>query len=448
MNIQGPLPLNPAPNTAQPEGGLRLFQRVTAEILQINGTQAVISIEGHPIVARLVSQQEAAQLAGKKVAQFIVTAMDQEAVTLKIFNPPQSMPPGNGTGLPVQEMAIRILQEYGLPVRPDLLLLARAALAQHLEINPENLQKMLAALGGGAWGQAEAEMAAALLAAGLPLNEETLALALRARSFYSHGLTSLLAGLQTALSSPNLTVEQSRLLRTLQDLFQQLILPGGADAHTLAERIRAAVRFGGRSLENILLAAGGAAEGGTSQANWMEAVRLIAQLRQNGLEEIAGQVQRFLDQARMSGLLNLPPSLPPGEGMWVEARMLLAKPAGSDGQPFLPVRLRVARRENSAAGKIDPHHTTLNIQVEVQPDRVFQVMLSVVGRQMRLVVTAPDTGWLGETRAEIPSLEEALGAIGYHLKDTRVQVGRAEWLPAALDPQPARPSLAIVDVEV
>ncbi len=153
MNIQGPLPLNPAPNTAQPEGGLRLFQRVTAEILQINGTQAVISIEGHPIVARLVSQQEAAQLAGKKVAQFIVTAMDQEAVTLKIFNPPQSTPPGSGTGLPVQEMAVRILQEYGLPVRPDLLLLARAALAQHLEINPENLQKMLAALGGGAWGR-------------------------------------------------------------------------------------------------------------------------------------------------------------------------------------------------------------------------------------------------------------------------------------------------------
>ena len=153
MNIQAPLPVSQTPSTAQPEGGLRLFQRVTAEILQINGTQAVISIDGHPIVARLVSQQEAAQLAGKKVAQFIVTAMDQEAITLKIFNPPLSSAAGSGVGLPVQEMALRILQEYGLPVRPELLLLARAALAQHLEVNPENLQKMLAALGVGVGGR-------------------------------------------------------------------------------------------------------------------------------------------------------------------------------------------------------------------------------------------------------------------------------------------------------
>ena len=111
MNIQAPLPVNQTPNSVQPEGGLRLFQRVTAEILQINGTQAVISIDGHPIVARLVSQQEAAQLAGKKAAQFIVTAMDREAITLKIFNPPQPSASGNGVGLPMQEMALRILQE-------------------------------------------------------------------------------------------------------------------------------------------------------------------------------------------------------------------------------------------------------------------------------------------------------------------------------------------------
>lgn len=447
MNIQAPLPVNQTPNTAQPEGGLRLFQRVTAEIWQINGTQAVISIDGHPIVARLVSQQEAAQLAGKRVAQFIVTAMDQEAITLKIFNPPQSIAAGSGVGLPVQEMALRILQEYGLPVRPELLLLARAALAQHLEVNPENLQKMLAALGGGSWGQAEAEMAAAMLAAGLPLNEETLALALRARSIYPQALMQLFASLQAAQSNPSLTAEQARLLQTLQNLFQHLLLPAGTDVQTLASRIREAVRFGGRSLENILLAEGAAADGQSSTPGWMEAVRLLSQLRQHGLGEIADQVQRFMDQARMNGLLNLPPQVPPGQGVWAEARMLMVNPAGG-GQPLLPVRLRLARREKGNSAHIDPLHTTLNIQVEVRPNQVFQVTLSVVGRQMRLIVTAPDAEWLSETRSEMPSLEEALRQMGYHLQDSRVEVGRVDSMPAALNPLPARPSLAMIDVEI
>ena len=448
MNIQAPLPVSQTPSTAQPEGGLRLFQRVTAEILQINGTQAVISIDGHPIVARLVSQQEAAQLAGKRVAQFIVTAMDQEAITLKIFNPPQPSASGSGVGLPVQEMALRILQEYGLPVRPELLLLARAALAQHLEINPENLQKMLAALGSGNWGQAEAEMAAAMLAAGLPLNEETLALTLRARSIYPQALMQLFAGLQAAHSNPSVTAEQARLLQTLQNLFQHLLLPAGTDVQTLAGRIREAVRFSGRSLENILLAEGGSAERQSSPAGWMEAVRLLSQLRQNGLGEIADQVQRFMDQARMNGLLNLPPQVPPGQGVWAEARMLMTNPVGGGDQPFLPVRLRLARREKGNSAHIDPLHTTLNIQVEVRPSQVFQVALSVVGRQMRLIVTAPDAEWLSETRSEMPSLEEALRQMGYQMQDSRVEVGRVDFMPAALSPLPARPSLALIDLEI
>ncbi len=448
MNIQPPLPLNPSPNTAQSDLGLRLFQRVTAEILQINGTQAVISIDGHPIVARLVSQQEAAQLAGKKVAQFIVTAMDQEAITLKIFNPPQPGAAGSGTGAPVQEMALRILQEYGLPVRPELLLLARSGLAQGLEISPENLQKMLAALGGGSWGQAEAEMAAAMLAAGLPLNEETLAVALRARSVYPHGLVNLFGSLQAAQSNPSLTADQARLLQTLQSLFQHLLLPAGVDAQTLASRIREAVRFGGRTLENILLSVGEGSEGQPGQSHWLEAVRLLSILRQSGLGEVAEQVQRFLDQARMSGLLNLPPQPIPGEGVWAEARMLLASPLASGNGGFMPVRLRLARREKGKEAQIDPLHTTLNIQVEVRPESVFQVALSVVGRQMRVVVTAPDTEWLSETRSEMPSLEEALRGMGYHLQDSRVEVGHVDCMPAALDPAPARPSLALIDLEV
>ncbi len=448
MNIQAPLPLNPSPNTAQPDSGLRLFQRVTAEILQINGTQAVISIEGHPIVARLVSQQEAAQLAGKKVAQFIVTAMDQDAITLKIFNPPQTAAAGSGAGLPMQEMALRILQEAGLPVRPEILLLARAALAQHLEISPENLQKMLAALGNGSWGQAEAELAAAMLAAGLPLNEETLTVALRARSVYSQGLVNLFASLQSAQANPSLTTDQVRLLQTLQNLFQHLLLPAGEDAQSLASRIREAVRFGGRTLENILLRAGEGGEGQPVQTHWMEAVRLLGALRRNGLGEVADQVQRFLDQARMSGLLNLPPQPVPGEGVWAEARMLLARPHSGEDSSFMPVRLRVARREKGRAAQIDPLHTTLNIQVEVQPEQVFQVVLSLVGKQMRVVVTAPDAQWLSETRSEMPSLEEVLRKMGYNVQDSRVEVGQVEFLPSALNPLPARLSLALVDVEV
>jgi hypothetical protein len=215
----------------------------------------------------------------------------------------------------------------------------------------------------------------------------------------------------------------------------------------LASRIREAVRFGGRSLENILLAEGAAADGQSSPQGWMEAVRLLSQLRQHGLGEIADQVQRFMDQARMNGLLNLPPQMPPGQGVWAEARMLMANPAGGE-QPLVPVRLRLARREKGRSSQIDPLYTTLDIQVEVQPNQVFQVTLSVVGRQMRLIVTAPDAQWLSETRSEMPSLEEALRQMGYQLQDSRVEVGQVDFMPAALSPLPARPSLALIDLEI
>ena len=83
MNFPGPLTVSPVNMPAGQELNLRAFQRITAEVLQVSGTTAVLSIEGFPVVAQLTSADQAAALIAQRNAQFIVTQLSNQSVTLK-----------------------------------------------------------------------------------------------------------------------------------------------------------------------------------------------------------------------------------------------------------------------------------------------------------------------------------------------------------------------------
>jgi len=199
MSLPGPQAVSPLQAPNLPDLGLRPFQRVTAHILSVTGTTATISIEGYPIIAQLTSADQAAALLDQPTAQFIVTKLTNEGMTLKLVrNEPlqttPASPPPTST-----DLAARLVAQNQLPATENNLLLTRAVLKQQIPVTPGLLNELLTALNGtGPWGAAESDLAAALKAAGLPVSSASLALAARQSAPTGEALRELVASLQAA----------------------------------------------------------------------------------------------------------------------------------------------------------------------------------------------------------------------------------------------------------
>ncbi|MEI6291554.1 MAG: hypothetical protein WCP19_14080, partial [Chloroflexota bacterium] len=143
-------PLNPLNG---PELVLRPFQRVTAQVLSVTATTAVLSIDGYPIVAQLSTADQATALLAQRSAQFVITQLNNQTMTLKFIRTDQA--PMNFTGyqIPGAELATRILDQNGIVVTESNLMLARSALQQHLPITPDLLNELMGVLAElGSWG--------------------------------------------------------------------------------------------------------------------------------------------------------------------------------------------------------------------------------------------------------------------------------------------------------
>ena len=62
MSFPGPLAVSPIHAPANQDLGLRPFQRVTAQVLNVTGTTAILAIEGYPVVVQLTSADQATAL--------------------------------------------------------------------------------------------------------------------------------------------------------------------------------------------------------------------------------------------------------------------------------------------------------------------------------------------------------------------------------------------------
>src|SRR5689334_18138244 len=111
MDLSGPRAINSINALSKPELGLRLFQRVTAQVLDVMGTTAVLSVEGIPIVAQLTSADQAATLLTQHAAQFIVTQLTSQKVTLKMLGDDISETSSGSVSSSGTELAVRVLEE-------------------------------------------------------------------------------------------------------------------------------------------------------------------------------------------------------------------------------------------------------------------------------------------------------------------------------------------------
>lgn len=443
MSFPGPLSISPLQAPPNPDLGLRPFQRVTAQVLSVTGTTALLSIEGFPIVAQLTSAEQAASLLTQRSAQFIITQLSPEKMTLKLvpFQPPQAAGAEAAPNNP--EVAVRLLEQNNLPVTANNLSLARAALNQQLPLTPGLFNELLGALtGSGIWGAAEAELAAALKAAGLPVTVESLAIAARQMTETGAALGQLIVSLQTA--GRGWPPELLKQIHENLELLNTLVLQGDTSPAQLAEQLRVAVKLLGQTPENALLQAQKAGEW-SPEKSLISLSLLQKSLEQAGKKELAQTIDRFLGALRQEQFLNIKPD-PAGRENWAKIGLLLQNPQPQAMDQFASARLRIAREPGAGSEQIAPAVTRLILQVELEAGDTVEAALTLSGKQLRAALTAPDPDWCAQAQAELPALEAALQALGFALKETHIEVGTPQPF-SGLQLAPGNPTLMTVDLE-
>jgi hypothetical protein len=206
-----------------------------------------------------------------------------------------------------------------------------------------------------------------------------------------------------------------------------VILKGNGESSQLADQLKAAVEALGRSMENILLEQIQDPAKPIPEKILLSLVKLQQMLEQFGKQETAQSIKEFLSDIRLNQFMNVKPDPVPGQGEWLEVGFMLQSAQQKAEEKFSAARLRISREAKEDSSKINPAYTRLILQVELEPDETVEVDLSLVGKQIRTSVMAPNPAWCNQAQDELPSLVDALNEMGYILKDFQVGIG---------DPQP------------
>ncbi len=423
MNLSGLLSISPLTAPAKQELGLHTSQRVTAQILAVAESTALLTIDGYPIVAQLASADQAATLLNQKTANFIVTQLNDQKVTLKMVkdDPSGEYPIRFASNGP--ELAVRLLEQHHIPATVSNLLIARSILNKKLPATLGLFNELQEALSRyGVWGNQEAELAAALKASGLPATAQSLALASRQTAKINDSFAHLIA-LFTGIAGRDLPADLLKQLGSNLQMLHSMVLNGEEETSQLAEQLKAVVDALGRSVENILLEQTQSPDASVSEKSLLSLARLQQMLTELGKNEVASAINDFLEDLRSRQFLNAKQDPIPGRDDWPEINFVVQGRAQKAGEEFSSARLRVARERGADVSKIDPASTRLMLQVDLAPNKTVEVDLSILGKEVKTLVTAPDPVWCEQAQSELPALEDALQGLGFTLKDTQINVG-------------------------
>lgn len=419
--LAGPPPLAVLQQPGEAATTLRLNQRVTAQVMQIATDHVTLMLDGVQVVARLTSAEQMALLNDRRVAQFIVRGFADQTLLLQLATPETAAAaetPAQPTLSP--DLASTLLKQVGLPQTEQNVQLARALVGRGLPVTPELMQEMGQALAGlKGWSSNEAQTAAALKAAGLPLSAGAIALFQENTGSLAEALAKLQPQLRNLLDSPNLSPRLADLAKNALDVLSRLKVDWSGPPQTIAAQLREAVSVLGRSLEGDLarLKPGEPAPNG---------LLTLAQLRQElsaspQTRPLADELGRFLDAARLMQFTNTVPAHDDSApARWLNLSLPLAQPPPN---PDLGAHVRVAYRSEGRADRLDPEHTRLVLQVELENSQTLEVDLSVVGRQIGARVVASSDDLRTSAEAELPALASGLTEIGFNLKTARCDVG-------------------------
>jgi hypothetical protein len=454
FNISGPPVIQPIQHPTDSGLVLRLNQRLTAEVLQVSGVNVVLSIDGVRVVARLTSEDQAAALQDRRVAQFIVRDLTSNQLVFQLA--PQA---GQSQAIPAAspDLARALLAQLGLPATEANLTAMGAMLARGLPAETPVLSQLQSVLNQlGAWGASEASTAAGLLAAGLPLTSGTLNLALNASPETIQAFTRLLSLLQ-GISPRRLTGKGTE---ALQNALSEMLMASpewSSSPESMLEGLKKAITMLGRSVESALAEEAQPTQGKNATLASAQSKGLLAllalrrEVASNGPRELTEAIDRFLDALRLQQFKSSDVEPAPGRSEWLQLNLPLQMPPppGSAQHPaFHQASLRIAYKREGDERRVDPAFTRLLIAVDLEGGQQLEVDLSVVQHKIGMQVTASLEELCNLAKEELSSFTQGLRELGYDLQTSRFEVGQAGERMELTGPEIRPLKYLAIDLEV
>lgn len=400
---------------------------MVAEVLNVTATQAILSVEGVTVVARLTSPEQAAALKDQRMARFIVTQANENAINLKLIQSNQSSPSSETAGLR-QDLVGRFLAELNLAANSKNLTLTQAMLNQRLPLTLELFNELNIVLSQFSdWGADLASLAAQIKSAGLPLTPDSLALAAR-NGQGVQTFENLLSLMKETLGRDNLPEGFRALLETAIKLFSESWANLEMPEPDLAKSLENQVQMNGRSLENIL-----AELGNEKMALWPEkSLAVLARLynlaKNTGDRELAKELSNYLDQVRQSQFWNARPDRPLNQVVeeWLKVPLYVQITRDNGEVKGEDAHLRILRETQNAEKPIDSTNTRLMIEMETAPGQVVRVCLSLTGKQAWTDIEVANEDLLEYANLELPELEDGIQNLGYALMQNNLRVSNPE----------------------
>jgi hypothetical protein len=432
MNVAGSSPIAFIQRPTDTSLALQMNQRIAAEVLQISGDRVLLALEGSRVVARLTSHDQAGKLSERKQAQFIVRGYSDQTLNLQLVSA-SGVEDGAAAAQEISDLVPSLLRNLGLPTDEATVNIARALLKNRLPVNAALIKELQTALDGlGAWSGGDAQKAASLRAAGLPLSPGILTLAQAAFPDLAKALDRLrrkLESLPKTLQNPRLMGELSSTL----GLFDGLTVQGSETAYEMVAEFRTFLQTIGRTIEGdlakILRDGLDVYQSERGGPGFLELALLRQRLAKNGEHTFAKDVDQFLDNIRHLQLTHAEPEFETEKGQWLRLEIPLNlglgdSPVASLHTAYLRVAYRRDREKNQRY--IDPEHTRLVLDIKLAPGEMVTVDLSLVGKQVGALVTTSTSELKALAEALLPELKAGLARSGFSLQTSKVQTGPLE----------------------
>ncbi len=417
MLVQGLQPVQPGARPIDQPLQLHLNQKVSAEILSVNGEQIEMVIQGYRVVGRLQTNDQAALLQDQRFAQFIVKGSIDGVIQLalaKAADVALAKQPTSALAMLSQNLLIL----GNMETTDQNIMLGKALLSHGLPINNQTLEELSQALNGlPGWGQTEADMAAALKAGGMPLTQNTLSLALQTLPTLADSVSRLQAQL-TDLAKGQAGTEIARLAKQVLTLLQSATLDWSKEQPLLLDDLKQAISVWGKSLEAELArqVSGEKPQGADS---WLSMVQLRRALDEGGLRSAVRTIDQFMEGVRQMQFLNTARPVENGNPPWLLVNLPVAAhiPGQANQQNgFFPASLRIAYRSEGKVKRIDPENTRLVLTVDLQDGEYVTADLSIIGKRVGAWLSVSSDDLKDRAVENLPDLETRLEKLGLSLK--------------------------------
>jgi hypothetical protein len=426
---------------------LRINQRIVAEVLQVSGENVTLAMDGVRFIAKLSTPDQAAALQERRYAQFVVRDANPSQIVLQLA--PQ-INPGKFVPAAGQDMANALLIQLGLPVNASNATILRSLIARGLPVDVSTFTEIQTVLNSfSAWGASEAQAAAALKAAGLPLSPATLALVLNApqdsAQAYSR-LASLLKGISARQVSPQALEALQKAVATLRQASPEWT----GNSSEMAQGLRQALSVLGRSVESDLADAilkGNPRLAGSPQADsLLNLLALRRELVQNGPREIVDAIDRFFDSLRYQQLQSSPTE--PGHSEWINVQLPLHTSANQLPPHYYESSLRISCQRDGDTRRAEPGFTRFLVSVDLDKSAAIEVDISVVERKIGMQVTSTSPDLSNMAKEELSSFVHGLKELGFDLQTSRFEIGSPHVALDRSGPAISPEKFMAIDLEV